>query len=47
MHGSGGNSRINAAVPAISPGSPYTFQTCPATAPPPIDPSWAAFGAGS
>ncbi len=42
VHNSGNN-----ILPASLPGSPYTFQTCPTTAPPPIDPSWAAFGAGS
>jgi len=40
VHNSGNNI-------ASLPGSPYTFQTCPATAPPPIDRSWVAFGAGS
>ncbi len=42
VHNSGNN-----ILPASLPGSPYTFQTCPITTPPPLDPSWAAFGAGS
>jgi len=42
VHNSGNN-----ILPASLPGSPYTFQTCPLTAPPPLDPSWSAFGAGS
>jgi len=37
-NGSGDNSGINA-LPAPLSGSPYTFQTCPTTASPPIDPS--------
>jgi len=37
----------NNLLPVSAPNSPYTFQTCLVTAPPPVDPLWAAFGAGS
>jgi len=42
------NSSLNVSSnPLPAPGSLYTFQTCPATAPSQANPSWAALGAGS